>query len=96
MFWYAVIFLSPREGKFKQKNNQLFSWLKKEGKTEASACLIGWPVGPVSANQRYRLSHILITKKNCWRLIVVAQQSTLGAHAPFSCLYFWTHQTKNF
>ena len=49
MFWYAVIFLSPREGKFKQKNNQLFSWLKKEGKTEASACLIGWPVGPVSA-----------------------------------------------
>ena len=48
--WYAVIFLSPREGKFKQKNNQLFSWLKKEGKTEASACLIDWPVGPVSAN----------------------------------------------
>ena len=40
MFWYAVIFLSPREGKFKQKNNQLFSWLKKEGKTEASACLM--------------------------------------------------------
>ena len=41
-------FLSPREGKFKQKNNQLFSWLKKEGKTEASACLMagrlaGWP-----------------------------------------------------
>ena len=40
MFWYAVIFLSPREGKFKQKNNQLFSWLKKEGKTEASARLM--------------------------------------------------------
>ena len=38
--WYAVIFLSPREGKFKQKNNQLFSWLKKEGKTEASARLM--------------------------------------------------------
>ena len=51
MFWYAVIFLSPREGKFKQKNNQLFSWLKKEGKTEASASLIDWPVGPVSASQ---------------------------------------------
>ena len=50
MFWYAVIFLSPREGKFKQKNNQLFSWLKKEGKTEASAWSDGWPVGPVSAN----------------------------------------------
>ena len=38
--WYAVIFLSPREGKFKQKNNQSFSWLKKEGKTEASAWLM--------------------------------------------------------
>ena len=38
--WYAVIFLSPREGKFKPKNNQLFSWLKKEGKTEASARLM--------------------------------------------------------
>ena len=52
MFWYAVIFLSPREGKFKQKNNQLFSWLKKEEKTEASARLIGWTVGPVSANSK--------------------------------------------
>ena len=50
MFWYAVIFLSPREGKFKQKNNQLFSWLKKEGKTEVSARLIDWPVDPVSAS----------------------------------------------
>ena len=38
--WYPVIFLSPREGKFIQKDNQLFSWLKKEGKTEASACLM--------------------------------------------------------
>ena len=35
-----MIFLSPREGKFKLKKNQLFSWLKKEGKTEASARLM--------------------------------------------------------
>ena len=40
--------VSPREGKFKPKNNQLFSWLKKEGKTEASSD--GWSVGPVSAS----------------------------------------------
>ena len=26
--------------------------MKKEGKTEASACLIDWPVGPVSATGR--------------------------------------------
>ena len=44
-------FSKSQGGKFKQKNNQLFSWLKKEGKTEASACLIDWPVGPVSAIQ---------------------------------------------
>ena len=37
---YSMIFLSPREGKFKLKKNQLFSWLKKEGKTEASARLM--------------------------------------------------------
>ena len=65
--WYAVIFLSPREGKFKQKNNQLFSWLKKEGKTEASACLIDWPVGPVSANQECWIEwvRLLGTVINC-------------------------------
>ena len=27
-------------GKIQTKNNQLFNWLKKEGKTKASACLM--------------------------------------------------------
>ena len=45
---YSMIFLSPREGKFKLKKNQLFSWLKKEGKIEANGPSDGWTVGPVS------------------------------------------------
>ena len=45
-------FFKSQGGKIKKNNYQLFSWLKKEGKTEASACLIGWPVGPVSANHQ--------------------------------------------
>ena len=49
--WFAAVFIIfSREGKFKPKNNQLFSWLKKEGKTEAVR-LIGWTVGPVSAKK---------------------------------------------
>ena len=47
--WYAVIFLSPREGKFKQKNNQLFSWLKERRKDRGFSLSDDWPVGPVSA-----------------------------------------------
>ena len=33
-------FFKSQGGKFKPKNNQLFSLLKKEGKTEASAHLM--------------------------------------------------------
>ena len=47
---FSMNFFKSQRGKIQTEKNQLFSWLKKEGKTEASACLIDWPVGPVSAN----------------------------------------------
>ena len=69
-------FSKSQGGKIQTKNNQLFSWLKKEGKTEASACLIDWPVGPVSARLNIssdtsccyiyqRKNNIFIRKKYC-------------------------------
>ena len=47
--WYAVIFLSPREGKFKQKNNQLFQLAEERRKDRGFSLSDGWPVSPVSA-----------------------------------------------
>ena len=43
------IFLSPREGKFKQKYNQLFQLAEERRKDRGFSLSDGWPVSPVSA-----------------------------------------------
>ena len=43
-------FVSPREGKFKQKNNQLFQLAEERRKDRGFSLSDGWPVSPVSAN----------------------------------------------
>ena len=48
---YSMIFLKSQRGKIQTEKNQLFSWLKKEGKTEASAPSDGWTVRPVSPSK---------------------------------------------